>query len=91
MNQILLEPPWRIMAQPGGSGPEQLAFGEEFGTRRQRVQPGDLPGGAAASHEWELHEPSDFSDVLLHTPEVQKHAPSELVDPLPHPGTRCSD
>ena len=75
------------MAQPGGSGPERAPSGGEPGSRRQRVQPGELPGGAAAIHEGGLEESSESSDPLLHTPEVENHAAGLLLDPLPHPGT----
>jgi hypothetical protein len=60
-----------IMAQPGSSNPERAqSGGESAGGRRQRVQPGEPPSGAAATHEGGLEESSESSDPLLHTPEV---------------------
>ena len=78
------------MAQPDGSGPERASSGGEPGSRRHRVQPGELPGGATATHEGGLGESSESSDPLVHTPEVHIYAAGLLLDPLPHPGTPCA-
>lgn len=75
------------MAMPGGSDPERPLPGEDPSSERQRVQPGDLPGGASDTQDEGPTESSDSSDPLLHTSEVQIGVAGLRWTPLPHPGT----